>query len=129
MKPSDLEEIRHAMNRLRAKASGGVTMPTSTVMNETAIVMDAIYRADHAAPASAEPVKIKQLAWRVFCSKSGSVEAEAFGDQYVVQNESEIWCLYRPHQDTPASHHGALSDAKAAVQADFESRIRLTIDT
>jgi hypothetical protein len=56
MKPSDLEEVRHAMNRLRAKASEGVTMQTSTVMNETAIVMDAVYRADRealtAAPAS-----------------------------------------------------------------------------
>lgn len=46
MKPSDLEEVRHAMNRLRAKASEGSTMQTITVMNETAIVMDAIYRAE-----------------------------------------------------------------------------------
>ena len=46
MKASDMEEIRHAINRLRAKASEGATMQTSTVMNETAIVMDAIYRAE-----------------------------------------------------------------------------------
>lgn len=68
-------------------------------------------------------VKVKMLAWRVFCSKSGSVEAEAFGDKYVVQNESGVWCLYRPYQDSPTSHHGALSDAKAAARADYEARI------
>jgi hypothetical protein len=45
-----LEEIRHAMNRLRAKASEGVSISTSTVMNETAIVMDAVYRATAAKP-------------------------------------------------------------------------------
>lgn len=88
------------------------------------------YTLSEPTPASAaEPVKVKPLAWRVFCGNSGSVEAEAFGDQYVIQNESEIWCLYRPYQDTPASHHGALHDAKAAAQSDFESRIRLAIDT
>lgn len=54
MVEADIEQIRQAMNRLRAKASLGAEMWTDPVIRETNIVMDIIQRkALSAAPASA----------------------------------------------------------------------------
>jgi len=44
MKITELEEMRHAMNRLRAQASRGAEMWTDPVIRETNIVMDILAR-------------------------------------------------------------------------------------
>lgn len=87
-------------------------------MNEGEITIDPVYLYP------AEPVQIKQLEWRTFCGTSGNCSAKAFGDEYVVQNEDDRWNMYLPYQDEWCSIHPTLDEAKAAAQANFESRVR-----
>lgn len=137
MKTSDLEDIRHAMNRLRAKASEGVTMPTSTVMNETAIVMDAIYRAEQAAPASAaEPAEPKDplATWlnpHIYLEVSwGPVDGNEDDCQWLVHRRrggrsDQEWILVAHAMSVEL----ALNRARDAMDRGDDMKPRLTIDT
>lgn len=79
-----------------------------------------------AAPASAaEPVKVKQLEWRNGFRPGNLVASHPFGENYVIATD---------HDDirSMSRRFSSVDDAKEAVQADFEARIRsaiVTIDT
>ncbi|MEY9198727.1 hypothetical protein ABIA16_003843 [Sinorhizobium fredii] len=68
---------------------------------------------------------VKALEWRVFCARSGNCEAKAPYGEYVIQSETDGWCLYLPWQQSEVdSVHSTLDYAKAAAQSDFDARIR-----
>lgn len=79
-----------------------------------------------AAPASAaEPVKVKPLEWRNGFRPGNLVASHPFGENYVIATD---------HDDirSMSRRFSNVDDAKKAVQADFEARIRsaiLTVDT
>lgn len=83
---------------------------------------------DKAALAAIRPDMVRELAWKVFCSTSGNSSASAFGDEYVIQHEDDVWALYLPNEDVSKAIYGTLSDARAAAQADYASRIISALD-
>lgn len=72
----------------------------------------------------AERVKVKPLEWTVFCSNSGNSTANTCVGEYVVQHEHDLWMVYLPYEDVRhGKGHETRYEAKAAAQADYESRI------
>lgn len=67
--------------------------------------------------------QIKPLEWTVFCSRSGNSVAKTPFGEYVIQIEPDGWCLYLLNSDDPHASYSMSDFAKAAAQADYETRI------
>lgn len=71
-----------------------------------------------------QPVAVKALEWRVFCSRSGNSEAKTQFGEYVIQSERDGWMLYLLNEQDSSSAYSTIDFAKAAAQSDYETRIR-----
>lgn len=69
-------------------------------------------------------IEVKALEWRVFCSRSGNCEAKTQFGEYVIQSETDGWCLYLLNQDDAHAAYSTLEYAQAAAQSDYDARIR-----
>lgn len=72
-----------------------------------------------------QSASIMALEWHTFCSRSGNCAAQSPVGEYVIQNEDDLWLVYLPYQDKRwGKGHSTIEEAKAAAQADYETRIR-----